>query len=106
VPKSLLVVVIIEDDAFNGEALDFYGHHEVQIPTSSHLATYNSASSRGVNVEAATETAATVEYHHLLNCDNHCVSFETFKPHISILGMLKTLVTSGQLKERYIVGIY
>ncbi|KAH6716423.1 hypothetical protein BKA61DRAFT_721019 [Leptodontidium sp. MPI-SDFR-AT-0119] len=67
--------------AFNGETLNFYAYHAVQIPTSSHPATCE-ASGRGVDrsAGAANETAATIEYHqYLLNCDNPRVSFEAFQ---------------------------
>lgn len=67
--------------AFNGETLNFYAHHAVQIPASSHPATYE-ASGRGVDrsAGAANETSATIEYHqYLLNCDNPRVSFEAFQ---------------------------
>lgn len=66
--------------AFNGEILNFYGHHAVRIPTPSHPTTYDLAGNGRGNAEAATETATAVEYHqYLLNCDNPRASFENFQ---------------------------
>lgn len=67
--------------AFNGETLNFYAHHAVQVPISSHLATHE-ASDNGLDktTGVANETAITVEYHqYLLDCDNPRVSFEAFQ---------------------------
>ncbi|RDL35431.1 uncharacterized protein BP5553_07362 [Venustampulla echinocandica] len=65
---------------YNGENLNFYGHHTRQIPTPSDPVICESAGSGVVSTEATGKTAACLEYHqYLLSCDNPCASYEDFK---------------------------
>ena len=81
-------------DFYYDQALNFYVHHAVQVPSS------EPASSE---VDSSVDDA--LAYHqYVLNSDNLRDSFENFQAHIIILEMLKILVTSGQLKGKMRCG--